>query len=70
MQSIQEDAGDGWRRYRARMIHVLPTLLRWAASFGYIGNDGKKSDPESTTEPDSTAEPDQPPAKDDNGSKN
>ena len=39
----QDATANRWRGYRTEMISVLPTLLRWAASFGYVGGDANSS---------------------------
>lgn len=54
----QDAVAGRWRRYRADMIPVLPTLLRWAATFGYIDGAGKGSPPDDTAEPDQPLMPD------------
>jgi len=64
LQSIEDEVADRWRRYRTHMIPVLPVLLRWAATFGYIDDTGKGSGP------DSAAAADQPPTSNDDGSEN
>ncbi len=51
VQPVYNRARDRWRLYRAHMIPVLPTLLRWAAIYGYTEGAGKGSDNGTTTEP-------------------
>ncbi len=56
VQPIYSRAKDRWRLYRAHMIPVLPTLLRWAAIYGYIEDAGKSSDTGDTAGPDQAAD--------------
>jgi len=51
VQPIYNRAKDRWRLYRAHMIPVLPTLLRWAAIYGYIDDTNNRSNLQITTEP-------------------
>ena len=37
VQPIYNRAKDRWRRYKAQMVPVLPTLLKWAEIYGYSG---------------------------------
>lgn len=51
VQPIYSRARDRWRLYRVHMIPVLSTLLRWAATYGYIDDANNGSNLESTIEP-------------------
>ena len=42
VQPIYSRATGRWRRYRAHMVTVLPTLLKWAEIHGYSNDPGNR----------------------------